>query len=407
MKRLIYILVVLPFLAESQQLHIQSNALVHISEGANLEVGGDLKNDGRLENVGALSLYGDWLTSNNYNGRAGELLITGSGDQTILIPDLEVGKFIINSGGTLTYAGGELRVFLETHFENGILSIDENSKFILESAVESFGGSSNSYVQGKMTHKETGTKFSPLGFEGQYAPLTLFVRGAGQDQELTTSYQNMNPTTPVPGEDLLGVSHLGLWEVSLDQGSIDSTIVHIEFSNEDLENFIIKNEIRHRVNSPVIAFSDSSDGVFSSLGVELLTSTDSMTYGSLTTEEGILPLLNKSIFLAIALAPRAAPEGQVYIPQAFSPIATDQDNQTFKIFGEKILEENFRLDIYNRLGNLVYSTASFEEAHTIGWNGDNQNTGNKEPSGTYFYFVQLMKENEEVFEKNGALYLLR
>ena len=407
MKRLIYILLVLPFLAESQQLHIQSNALVHVSEGANLEVGGALENDGRLENVGALSLYGDWFTNNNYNGREGELRITGLGDQTILVQDLVVGIFIMNSGGTMTYEGTELRVLSEANFEEGVLRIDENSKFTLESDAKSFGGSSDSYVQGKMTHKGSGTKFSPLGFEGQYSPLTLFDV-AGVDQELTTSYQSMNPLTPVPGEDLLGVSHLGLWEVSLDQGSmVDSAIVNIEFSNEDLENFLIRNEIRHRVNSPVIAFSDSADGTFNSLGVELLNSTDSLTFGSLTSEIGILPLLNETIYLAIALAPRINPEGQVYIPQAFSPIATDLDNQTFRVFGEKILETNFRLVIYNRLGNLVYSTSSFKEANEKGWNGDNQNTGKKEPSGTYLYVVQLMKENEEVFEEKGALYLLR
>lgn len=396
-------------IALAQQFYVQPGATVNITSGANLEIGGDLENDGVIQNVGTLSLFGDWLINSRndgYNGIGGELRMKGIGDQRILSQSFAVNKFVMNSGGTLTYEGAELTVLSETNFIDGILITGDNTRFVLESNGRSLGGSPLSYIQGRMTQIGGGSKFFPLGHEGQFAPITL-LDVAGADQEITAAYQNPNPSTPVPGEDLLGVSHLGLWEVSLDQGSIDSALINIEFSNEDLENFLIRNDIRHRVNSPVVAYSDAPDGVFNSLGVETLNSTDSLTFGSLTTETGILPELNESIYLAIALAPRVVPEGQVYIPQAFSPRATDEDNRTFRVFGERILETNFRLEIYNRLGVLVYSSNSFLESNETGWTGVNQNTGLEEPSGTYYYFVRLMKENEEIFEEKGALYLLR
>lgn len=403
---LLYPLLFFATYLDAQQFYVQPNATVQITSGANLEIGGNLENDGVILNTGTLSLFGDWLINNNYNGIGGNLVMKGNRNQRILNQQFVVNKFIMNSGGEITYEGEELRVLDEINFIDGVLITGENTRFILESNGRSLGGSPRSYVQGKMTHLGGGSKFFPLGYEGQYAPLTL-LDVVGVDQALTATYQNPNPSTPVPGEDLLGVSHLGLWEVSLDQGSIDSAIVSIDFSNEDLENFLIRNDIRHRINSPVVAFSDSVDGTFNSLGVETLNSTDSMTFGSLTTEIGILPVLNESIYLAMALAPRIVPEGQVYIPQAFSPRASDRDNQTFRVFGERIKETDFTLEIYNRLGILVYSTNSFEEANKTGWTGVNQKTGKEEPSGTYYYFVRLMKENEEIIEEKGALYLLR
>ncbi|MFK7952658.1 MAG: gliding motility-associated C-terminal domain-containing protein, partial [Ekhidna sp.] len=323
-----------------------------------------------------------------------------------LSQNFEVEKLIMNSGGSLNYNGSEFIVKDEINFIDGVIFPGSDTEFIIESNATVRGGSPTSYIQGAMTHLGGGSKYFPLGYEGQFAPITL-LDVAGVDQKLTASYQNPNSSTPIPGEDLLGVSHIGLWEVSLDEGSIDSALVNIDFSNEDLENFIIRNDIRHRVNSPVVAFSDSLDGTFHSLGVESLNFTDSATFGNIITEVGILPELNETLYLAIALAPRIVPEGQFYIPQAFSPRASDNDNQTFRVFGERIQETGFRLEIYNRLGILVYSTSSFEEANKTGWTGVNQRTGKEEPSGTYYYFVRLQKENEEIFEEKGALYLLR
>ena len=181
----------------------------------------------------------------------------------------------------------------------------------------------------------------------------------------------------------------------------------IDFSGEDLSNFAIANRIRHRVNSPVITVSDSPGGVFRTLGVSELLNSDSLTTGSITTETDFGPQEQETAYFAIGVAPRIDPRGLVYIPEIFSPAASDPDNRTFRIFGERILRENFSLQIYNRFGSLVYSTESFDEANLTGWDGINQRTGNEEPSGLYFYQVVLTRINGDIEERQGPFYLQR
>ena len=87
--------------------------------------------------------------------------------------------------------------------------------------------------------------------------------------------------------------------------------------------------------------------------------------------------------------------------------ATDPDNQTFRVFGEKILRENFKMEVYNKFGSLVYQTDSFDEANLNGWDGTNQRTGKQEPSGLYYYVVVLTRINGDIEERTGPFYLQR
>ena len=109
----------------------------------------------------------------------------------------------------------------------------------------------------------------------------------------------------------------------------------------------------------------------------------------------------------MGLGPQIPGEGLYYIPEAFSPNASDPQNQTFRIFGEKISEEEFELQIYNRYGVIVYSTNSFAEANQVGWNGENQKTGAQEPAGVYYYTVRFQFETRLPVQQKGAFYLVK
>ena len=212
---------------------------------------------------------------------------------------------------------------------------------------------------------------------------------------------------PVPGDSLLGVSHRGLWELELQEGSVDPTLIEIEFNEEDLSDFRLPNNIRHRVNSPAIAIASDPAGVFRSIGVESLLNSDSLTFGTIISEIPISLQPGEKIYLAMALAPRIPNEGLYFIPEAFSPRATDQLNQTFRVFGECISEEGFDLQIYNRYGVVVFETSSFAEASLTGWNGNNQRTGAEEPAGVYYYTVRFQFETGLPIQEKGAFYLVR
>lgn len=408
MKRLLTILFLIPLIISAQQLYIPGNALVHISDGANLEVGGDLENNGVVQNSGTLSLYGNWLINNNFNGLTGRLQFLGSSDQIIAPPQLTVADWVVSKGGELMLSGNNYSVTNRLELDFGNIVLPEDSRFVLESTARVYEGSNASYFDGTLIIRGSGIKTFPLGANGVYAPLTL-VDVFGLNTEIAANFERDNAVDPVPGDSLLGVSHLGLWEVELLNGDTDPTPISIDFSEENLElgDFRVNNNIRHRVNSPVIAYASDPAGIYESLGVKSLMNSDSLTYGTIESEIPIMPSLGEKIYLAMALAPRIPEEGLYYIPEAFSPQASDPKNQTFKIFGERISEEGFDLQIYNRYGSVVYSTSSFTEANQNGWNGENQRTGAEEPAGVYYYTVRFQFETGLPVQQKGAFYLVK
>ncbi|MEP1095345.1 MAG: gliding motility-associated C-terminal domain-containing protein [Cyclobacteriaceae bacterium] len=403
----IYISLIVSLTCQAQQLYVASDAILYVSPGANVGVTGDLENDGTILNTGTISLFGNWAINNIFNGNEGNLAFLGGQSQIISIATpLLVNSLLLNQSGDVLYTGNELRITDDITFTNGVMRIGDNTRFVLGSNVRVIGGSVTSYFQGKLTYQGSGIRRFPMGYEGVYAPITM-LEVFGASPELTVAFQTPNSEQPMPDNELLGISSNGIWEVELSAGTMNGTQVQIDFSGEDLENFGVANNIRHRVNSPVIAVSDSPGGVYTSLGVESLLDSDSLTRGSIVTEIDFELTDLSTAYLAIGLAPRIDPAGLVYIPEIFSPAATDPDNQTFRVFGERILQENFKMEIYNKFGSLVYATNSFDEANQVGWDGTNQRTGNEEPSGLYYYQVILTRISGEIEERSGPFYLQR
>jgi len=405
-RKLLYISTLLPSLLFAQQLYIPGNAIVHISDGANLEVGGDLENNGVIQNLGTLSLYGDWFVNANFNGLTGRLQFLGGSDQVVGLPELTVSELVINQGGEVSFPGDEYTIIDRLDLQFGNIKPGEDTRFIMESSSRIDGGSTASYFDGTMIWRGSGIKTFPVGNGGVHSPVTL-LNVFGVDTEIAARYIRENEVDPVPGDSLLGVSHQGIWEIELVGGSMDPTPVEIQFNEENLTDFRLPNNIRHRVNSPAIAIAPDPAGIYQSLGVETLTNSDSLTFGTIVGEIPITPLLGEKFYLAMALAPRIPSEGLYFIPEAFSPQASDPKNQTFRIFGERISEEGFDLQIYNRYGVVVYATSSFTEASQNGWNGNNQRNGAEEPAGVYYYTVKFQFETGLPVQEKGAFYLVK
>lgn len=388
------------------QMHIQSSALVHVAEGANLEVGGDLNNEGVIQNVGKITLYKNWFTNGNFNGMEGSIQFIGISDQVAPSGELTTSELIINSLGNVSFPGSEYTVLDRLDLQFGNIIPSESTRFILDQNAQVFNGSIDSYFEGSLINKGSGIKIFPLGFDGVYAPITL-LDVFGVDTEIQASYSRNNPLDPIPGDSVIGVSHRGLWEVELLSGGTDATQVELQFGEEDLSDFRITNNIKHRVNSPVIAFANSPEGVYESLGLESLLNSDTLTFGTIIGKKPLSLSLGQKIYLAMALAPRIPDVGLFYIPEAFSPQASDARNQTFRVFGEGILEEGFDLQIFNRFGVNVFSTQSFKEANEDGWDGENQKTGANEPTGIYYYTVKFRFRTGLPVQKSGIFYLIR
>ena len=146
--------------------------------------------------------------------------------------------------------------------------------------------------------------------------------------------------------------------------------------------------------------ADNPGGIFTSLGVGELLSTDSLSFGRITSENKIA-FDQDTKYVAIGLAPLVPDKIDIFVPEAFSPSATDPRNQTFRIFGTGVEEEGFRMVVVNQFNKVIYETTSFQEAKTIGWDGGD------EPAGLYYYVIDLVRTDGELVKLKNPFYLVR
>lgn len=91
---------------------------------------------------------------------------------------------------------------------------------------------------------------------------------------------------------------------------------------------------------------------------------------------------------------------KLYVPTAFTP-NDDGYNDVFRAFGEDVAE--FSMNIYNRWGELLYSTYDIEN----GWDGKTRLSDKTLPGGVYIYKIQAIDRNGLKNTYEGTLTLLR
>lgn len=89
---------------------------------------------------------------------------------------------------------------------------------------------------------------------------------------------------------------------------------------------------------------------------------------------------------------------QIYMPNAFVPSGV---NNVFKPIFKYENFSNYRMRIYNKLGELVFET----NEPTLGWDGSYD--GAAAPQGGYIYEVIFTNSNGETINKKGTLSLIR
>ncbi|WP_223255563.1 gliding motility-associated C-terminal domain-containing protein [Flavobacterium sp. LM4] len=93
-----------------------------------------------------------------------------------------------------------------------------------------------------------------------------------------------------------------------------------------------------------------------------------------------------------------------FIPDGFSPNG-DNVNDTFKILKIDFLYPDYKIEIYNRYGNVLFKG----NKNKPDWDGRNSESGGMgdgiAPNGVYFYVIHFNKENKP--PQQGRLYLNR
>jgi gliding motility-associated-like protein len=90
---------------------------------------------------------------------------------------------------------------------------------------------------------------------------------------------------------------------------------------------------------------------------------------------------------------------QIFIPNAFTP----DNNSNNDIFKPSIIEPvtNYRFTIYNRWGQVVFTTTNY----LLGWDG--RFKGKTQPVGTYVYYITMIDSDDKPREFKGSVTLIR
>ncbi|SDL05575.1 NHL repeat-containing protein [Catalinimonas alkaloidigena] len=97
----------------------------------------------------------------------------------------------------------------------------------------------------------------------------------------------------------------------------------------------------------------------------------------------------------------------VFVPNIFDPQADNPHNRTLRVYGTSIQSGDFMFRVYDRWGELLYETSSFEEANQTGWTGRRNNAGDLLPVGAYTYMVKGKFLDGTPFEKVGTATLIQ
>ena len=91
------------------------------------------------------------------------------------------------------------------------------------------------------------------------------------------------------------------------------------------------------------------------------------------------------------------PQTVLFIPSIFTP-NNDDHNEIFVIKGKNIV--TYHLQIYNRWGALLFESDTMEK----GWDGMYKNK--KIQEGSYYYSIEVLGEDGEVFNKTGKIQVI-
>ena len=371
------------------QVLTNDNALITITPSTRLSIIGGALNNGDIVNEGALSITGDWMNVDTYTSGTGLFIFNGADRQNIAHNGQEVYQLSVSGGGEKVFSSDmEIRDTLD--LMDGVLTISNGVTLLVQANGTVSGGSDVSYVDGPLFHQGTGSKYFPVGSNGNFRPADLMnVTGTNPVVGIAMYEPNSDPTVPL---QLLAVSDTRYWQLIRQSGSYDGSPIRLKLGpderlGEDPD-----------IQDIVVTGSDSIGGIFIGLGQSQFT-------GTIMDAEVTSSSLALNEFYALGVE-GFAEERALYVPNAFSPAASDPEDQVVKVYGQQITDEGFIFRIYNRWGQMVYETTSFVEANTVGWYGITS-SGEDESLGVYHYTLSGTFTSGRIFQRHGTIQVIQ
>lgn len=348
-------------------------------EDVNISVNLEIEDNVIFQNFGRLffsSPFDSQITLPSGDLVSSEFIFNGANDYELFITGekLLIGKLTMNAQGATVSLNGNLVVKDSLNLESGIIKVNDESQLLVEnSAVDAikFNNSpiNQGYVEGFLTRTVLAGKnyIFPLGDAGGYHPFSIDkadnpdVISVAFDSTVPDDCNTYNPNPVRMIENLIG------WRVESESVDRNHFFAGLSIYNSTLADKISQLEIYYLSD---LDFKGS------------ITASSRKMLKSATDADFIMTSEMKSYGLYAF--------SQVFGKDLINFIYVGADNQTkFEVPSSGDFS-NIRLNVYNRLGGLVFK-------------GDHYGSefdARDYPDGTYFYELTLEKDNKRSFIRN-------
>lgn len=363
---------------------VKNDLTVYIGEDILFYSEMPVSNTGFFMNRGVIDLSADWINTGTYQG-SGRLRITGT-NNIIFRHDGDPFAFLeVETNGQVTQQG-EVVVSQEMNLLSGIWNTTTSDRLLILRNGDVRGGGTSSFVNGPLHREGTGFRFFPIGNGLDYLPLRLTnVSGISPVLEAVVR-RNVPPdiTAPEDGQ----VFRDFYWQ---------TTAYGITYSGSPVEISFPPNILRAEYLG-LLYGTDLTPGALDFVPAE------TETYGNPWKLRSRGTLLSGYLVLAERPIPVTSQQA-FYFPNTFSPNATNDEDRKLKIFGD-LLNEPFKLVIYNRQGHVVYQTNDLGYIQEEGWDGSGEG-GILLPAGSYPYYLKALSALGKPIEQKGIISIVR
>ncbi|SNT24938.1 C-terminal domain of CHU protein family protein [Ekhidna lutea] len=394
-------IVLLSHFGHSQSINFGDSTTLFVGEGTNFFFGGSTTLGGSLDNEGTLDSYDSINLGSNTS--IGNITFSGVEDQAIFGTTLMVIDFVVDKDDTLFLNTNEIEVTGELRANNGIIKTQKEDDILVSGSSQTNGAG---YVQGKLFGKSKGGPVTfPMGVNG--APNYVTISNLPDQTVVSVECKLPNSSTLIRDQDIIGISDDVEWIIS-SEDSVEIQLT-IDYSGIDWTSLVGDTTINSDLYSPAIVLFSKDDSLYHALNGTII----DVDRGFLPpTEESIT--INESFWigssgrkLALAFIPLIK-EPENFIPTAFSPGATIEDNKVFRAFYSGAIVTEISIAVYDSFNKLIFSANDGGDNLDLSqytWDGTLK-SGLEAPEGVYYYKIRIVSE-AEVINKTGAVLLVK
>lgn len=360
---------------------------MYVSSDALLHVNGDFVSVGDINNNGTINLKGNWTNDSSYSS-TGRFRLIGD-DQTIdhknkSFAHLYIGESTI---GDKTFPSSCI-ISDSLVLNAGYIIPTDSSVIALRDEGYVTDGSEDSYIIGSFYNYGTGTKYFPIGTQYDFSPVELHDI-EGFDLLCGIHIVETAPETiawTIAEDTVFG----NIYEKIVKEGSFDGAAISIGYTDAP--------EMKLGRYMSILQ-ADSIQGLYRGIGSyeeatsrisgEFITSKDLATQNFFTLGYSTL-----------------APWELLFVPDALSRNAPDENDKRIKVYGNVFSSDNFKFIVSNQWGNIVFETNSLEKMESEGWDGRNSRTGHRETTGQYNYVIKAVGKDGRSFTDAGSIWII-